>query len=299
MQFIATHASEKGPRQEQQDAVGVASRKGCLLAVVCDGAGGHLGGSKASRLAVEVALEAFAKAGGQFDDPKSALLGICVDAHKEILKLGETPKLAPRSTIAILYLDGKKMHRVHVGDSRIYQLRSGKIIERTRDHTMVQILLEQGEITESEMGVHPDQGRLLRALGTDEELRPVYETSDLAVKDAFLLCTDGFWERIHPDEIEELLQMAPTQDRLNEAVAKAIKRNGPKGDNVSIMAVYPEQESTDPSPCFLRWWLLTILLLISIALVYIYLNRDSLLIWISPSTGQPAPAAERPIPIMR
>ncbi|MFZ4777576.1 MAG: PP2C family protein-serine/threonine phosphatase [Terrimicrobiaceae bacterium] len=106
MQFTTITCSEKGPREEQQDAAGIVSREDCLLAVVCDGAGGHRGGSRASKLAVQVACEAFGKADGKFEDPKSALLEICRTAHEEILKLGETPKLAPRSTIAALYLAG-------------------------------------------------------------------------------------------------------------------------------------------------------------------------------------------------
>jgi serine/threonine protein phosphatase PrpC len=239
----------------------VVSRGDRLLAVVCDGAGGHRGGSRASKLAVQIAREAFEKVEGKFEDPKSALLGICRTAHEEILKLGETPKLAPRSTIAALYLDGQKAHMVHVGDSRIYRLRSGKIIERTRDHTMVQILLEKGEVKEMEMGEHPDQGRLLRALGSDEELRPTYGSAELAENDAFLLCSDGFWERTRPGEIEKLFQAEPTQTRLEGVVHRALERNGPKGDNVTSLAVFSEDSEGCPVPCFLRWPFLILLLL--------------------------------------
>ena len=185
------------------------------------------------------------------------------------MKLGETPKLAPRSTIAALYLDGQKAHMVHVGDSRIYRLRSGKIIERTRDHTMVQILLEQGEVKETEMGTHPDQGRLLRALGSDEELRPTYGSAELAENDAFLLCSDGFWERTPSAEIEKLFQAGPTQTRLDGIVHRAIERNGQKGDNVTSLAVFSEGGKPCPAPCFLRWPLLVVLIL---AIVYLLLQ---------------------------
>ena len=243
------------------------SRGDRLLAVVCDGAGGHRGGSRASKLAVQTACESFEKVEGKFEDPKSALLEICRTAHEEILKLGETPKLAPRSTIAALYLDGQKAHLVHMGDSRIYRLRSGKIIERTRDHTMVQILLEQGEVKEAEMGTHPDQGRLLRALGSDEELRPSYGSAELAENDAFLLCSDGFWERSRPGEIEKLFQAGPTPTRLDSIVGRAIERNGPKGDNVTAVAVFSGGARACPVPCFLRWPLLVVLILAIVCLL--------------------------------
>jgi serine/threonine protein phosphatase PrpC len=261
VQFTAITCSEKGPRDEQQDAAGVVSQGDRLLAVVCDGAGGHRGGSRASKLAVQIACEAFERVGGKFEDPKSALMEICRTAHEAIIALGETPKLAPRSTITVLYLDDGKAHMVHVGDSRIYRLRSGKIIERTRDHTMVQILFEQGEVREAEMGEHPDQGRLLRALGSDEELRPTYGSSELAGNDAFLLCSDGFWERTTPSEIEKFFRGMPTPARLDGLVADAIKRNGPKGDNVTALAVFSEDAASCPVPSVLRWPLLVLLVL--------------------------------------
>ena len=266
MHFTTITCSEKGPREEQQDAARMVSREERLLAVVCDGAGGHRGGSRASKLAIQTACAAFEKAGGKFEDPKAALLEICRDTHEAILTLGETPKLAPRSTIAALYLDGQKAHMVHVGDSRIYRLCSGKIIERTRDHTMVQILLEQGEVKELEMGEHPDQGRLLRALGSNEELRPTYGSAELTENDSFLLCSDGFWEKTPQEEMEKLFQGDPTQAqaRLDELVRRAIDRNGPKGDNVTALAVFSERAKACPVPRFLRW---PFLLLLAIAVL--------------------------------
>lgn len=267
MHFISFTCSETGPREEQQDAVGVVSRGNHLLAVVCDGAGGHRGGSRASKLAVQTVCDAFEMVEGKFEDPKSDLLEICRTAHEEILKLGETPKLAPRSTIAALYLGDQKAHMVHVGDSRIYRLRSGKILERTRDHTMVQILLEQGEVQESEMGTHPDQGRLLRALGSDEELRPTYGSADLTEDDAFILCSDGFWERTKPEEMEVFFQGEPTQAGLEEIVRLAIERNGPKGDNVTALAVHSGKIKGDRFS-LLRYALLVFLFVLAVVFIY-------------------------------
>jgi len=274
VQFATITSSNKGPREEQQDAAGVVSQGERVLAVVCDGAGGHRGGSLASKLAVQTACEAFDKAGRKFEDPKAALLEICRTAHEAILKLGETPKLAPRSTIAVLYLDGGKAHTVHLGDSRIYRLRSGKFIERTRDHTMVQILLEQGEVKETEMGTHPDQGRLLRALGSDEELRPTYGVADVTENEAFLLCSDGLWERTPTEEIEKLFKSAPTQIRLDALVQRAIKNNGPKGDNVTALAVFSGEAKECPPPFKYRLPLLLLLLLVvTLAAIFFLMDR--------------------------
>jgi serine/threonine protein phosphatase PrpC len=288
LNFTTITSSDKGPREEQQDAAGAFSRGERLLAVVCDGAGGHRGGSTAAKLAVQIVCETFEKAGGHFEDPKAELLEICRTANEAILKLGETPKLAPRSTISLLYLDGKKAHMVHLGDSRIYRLRSGKFIERTRDHTMVQILLEQGEVKEAEMGTHPDQRRLLRALGSEEELRPTYGNADLTGNDEFLLCSDGFWERTLTEDIEKLFKSAPTQTQMEAFVQRAVKNNGPKGDNVTALAVFP-QNAAAPT----RWLRRVVLLLALVALVAILLLKYS---WPAAVSQDLPVQSERPLP---
>jgi serine/threonine protein phosphatase PrpC len=230
-------ASEKGARAEQQDAAQVFERAGKLLAVVCDGAGGHRGGSDASNVAMETARAIFGEANGIFDNPKIALERICFEADKKIKQLGESPKLSPKSTIVILYTDGRVAHWAHVGDSRLYWIRNGKIAERTRDHSMVQILFEQGEVMEDEMGTHADQGRLLRALGSSEELKVTHAKADVIRGDGFLLCSDGFWERMKSQEIEAFFQQKPTADKLQAMVEEAVRRNGPKGDNTTAIAV--------------------------------------------------------------
>jgi PPM family protein phosphatase len=228
----------RGPREEQQDASGFFEISEACMLVVCDGAGGHRGGALASRAAVEEASRIFYNKTGIFSNPEAALKEICEAAHAKIQGLGESAKLAPRSTIAAVYIAGSKAHWVHVGDSRVYHLRNGKIASRTKDHTMVQILVDQGEVKEEEMGTHPDQGRLLRALGADDELKVSTGSAVLADGDAFLLCTDGFWERIKPGEMEKLFSSSPpSQNGLDDLVEEAVKRNGPKGDNVTVGVV--------------------------------------------------------------
>lgn len=237
MIFQASVVSEKGPREEQQDSAGFFERNGRLLAVVCDGAGGHRGGSVASNMAVETARAIFEEANGIFDNPKIALERICFEADKKIKQLGESPKLSPKSTIVILYTDGRVPHWAHVGDSRLYWIRNGKIAERTRDHSMVQILFEQGEVMEDEMGTHADQGRLLRALGSSEELKVTHAMADVIRGDDFLLCSDGFWERMTSQEIEDFFKRKPTEKKLQAIVKEAVLRNGPKGDNTTALAM--------------------------------------------------------------
>ena len=237
MRFKATLASEKGPREEQQDSAQIFEQGGSLLALVCDGAGGHRGGSDASKVAVETARGVFEETNGFFDDPKKILEQICVEADQRIRNLGETPKFSPKSTIVMLYINGKTAHWVHMGDSRLYRVRAGRIQERTRDHSMVQILFDQGEVSEDEMGNHPDQGRLLRALGSGEDLKVSHGVFSILDGDAFLLCSDGFWERIKSHEIEEFFKLKPTTENLKSMVLEAVRRNGPQGDNTTALFV--------------------------------------------------------------
>ena len=229
--------TEQGPRDEQQDAAQFFEQGGSLLALVCDGAGGHRGGSDASKVAVVTARGVFEKANGFFDDPKTTFEQICVEADQRIRNLGETPKFSPKSTIVMLYLNGKTAHWVHMGDSRLYRVRAGRIQERTRDHSMVQILFEQGEVSEDNMGTHPDQGRLLRALGGGEDCKISYGSAPLSNGDGFLLCSDGFWERTRSIEIEDFFKRKPTAGNLQSMVMEAVRRNGPKGDNATALAV--------------------------------------------------------------
>ena len=235
--ILEVSCSDKGAREEQQDACGTASRNGAFFAVLCDGAGGHRGGAKASKTAVETAKAIFLDSATSLDNPQDFFSLIINETHSAILRLGETPKTAPRSTIAILLVGKDRADWANVGDSRIYHLREGKIVARSKDHTMVEILLKQGEITEEEMGTHPDQSRLLRSLGADEDPKPSFGSSDLREGDGFLLCSDGLWERVKHSEIEGVFRSDLHASKLKHLVALAVKRNGPKGDNVTAVAV--------------------------------------------------------------
>jgi len=95
------------------------------------------------------------------------------------------------------------------------------------------------------MGTHPDQGLLLQSLGGEEYKLPAHGMADIFSEDGFLLCTDGFWERTKPEEMAELLICARSQAPLllEQAVARAVERNGPKGDNVTVALALPADEN--------------------------------------------------------
>ncbi|MBJ7390429.1 MAG: serine/threonine-protein phosphatase [Chthoniobacterales bacterium] len=235
-----------GGRTEQQDSVAVLEGKnyGTTLAILADGAGGHRGGRMASQKALETSRQLFARAGLKLQDPVAQLTALCREAHNAINRLAETAKSAPRSTLVALYVEGDSAWWVNVGDSRLYRVREGRVTERTKDHTMAQILFEQGEIKDAEIPHHPDRTQLLRALGGEELYKPSLGSAEIAVGDGFVLCSDGFWENTPPAMIAALVSGKLSQRTLDEVVEAAASANGANGDNVTACALVVTEPST-------------------------------------------------------
>jgi serine/threonine protein phosphatase PrpC len=275
--FFWVASSHIGCRSEQQDGCAVESKGDALLAVVCDGAGGHQGGAMASKAAVAAVVRVFLAFPDKAGISEALALKMAEEANSAVA--GLEPELGhahrPRSTLAALIVKKGCARWVHVGDSRVYHLRRGRIETRTKDHSVVQMLVRQGEITEEEMGTHPSQGRLLRALGSVEEFKPTLGECELEHGDAFLLCSDGFWERIRDGEIEAFFQK-PSQGALDGWVLEAVVRNGPKSDNVTAVAVWSDPVIPTPhsrrSPLVLS--AIFLLLALASATLAIVFQRD-------------------------
>ena len=241
MKWQAVSAERIGGRNEQQDSVGFfPSRDGaaCLL-VVADGMGGHRGGSLASQTLLEIAERNWESCGGAPEDPKHFLEDLCQQAHSQINLRGREQDLEPHSTVVALIVRDAEAFWVHVGDSRLYHFRDQDLLGRTKDHSMVQVLVEAGEVTEEEMATHPDQNKLLRSIGGEDPPKTTHGNAALRPEDRFLLCSDGFWETITADEMAGAL----VERRLDESLAHladlAAERGGVKGDNIAVTAVRP------------------------------------------------------------
>jgi len=127
--------------------------------------GGHRGGSLAAQTLLEIAETKWDSCSGAPGDPKRFLEHLCQDAHQEINLRGRERGLDPRSTLVALIVRGSRACWVHVGDSRLYLFRGRELRVRTRDHSLVQELVEAGQIAEEDMATHPDQNKLLRSIG--------------------------------------------------------------------------------------------------------------------------------------
>jgi serine/threonine protein phosphatase PrpC len=157
------------------------------------------------------------------------------------VKLGEGVALdhKPRATCAVCLVQDGGSYWAHVGDSRIYQLRRGKIVARTRDHSHVELLLREGLIAESEMRGHPMRNFVECCLGGDSPLPDTSVTSrnKLEPGDVLLACTDGFWSGLEDNDIGQLAGDQDSLDRAVRALAeRAVARNSPYSDNTSVTA---------------------------------------------------------------
>jgi PPM family protein phosphatase len=200
---------------------------------VADGMGGHRGGDVASNLALE-SLQApnEGSTGQDFRD----LVEQIKSANQRVLERGEADRnLRGMGTTltAILAADGKA-HVAHVGDSRAYMLREGKLQQLTEDHTLVQRMVREGRLTEEEARTHQQRSVVTRALGVDENI-PVDElTLDLKDGDRLLLCTDGLSSMLRNDAIQEILTtQADPQKAADQLVEEANRAGG--DDNITVI----------------------------------------------------------------
>ncbi|MFQ5675602.1 MAG: PP2C family protein-serine/threonine phosphatase, partial [bacterium] len=201
-----------------------------------DGMGGHAGGALAAEAVIESAQEAWhSLSAASLVLPKDFLAATCTRAHKQIREIGRQHGVFPKSTCIFLYLSENQAHWAYVGDSRLYHVRDGRILFRTRDHSVVQMLADKGKIKEKETGRHRDQNRLLQALGSEDGVVPDFGFAQLKWEDTFLLCSDGLWEVFSPEEIESWMGEGLDPEAVEQWVEEAVRRGGENGDNVSLV----------------------------------------------------------------
>lgn len=211
--------------------------------VVADGMGGHAGGDVASHVVIRQMLEL----DRPFDSPEKARKVL----RDELLKINalligavvERPELAGLgTTVSALLRVGNKAVIAHIGDSRIYRLRDGKLDQVTDDHTYVQRLVDSGRITEEEALVHPRRSVLLRVLG-DVDARPEIDTMILPIApgDRWMLCSDGLCGVVRTDEMRVTLRKNPdTNDAAESLVAASLRLGAP--DNVTVIVMDDREE---------------------------------------------------------
>jgi serine/threonine protein phosphatase PrpC len=222
-------------RDHNEDSVLVAPTSSGRLLAVADGMGGHNAGDVAS----ETALAAFVDDLGETladADPATALERSAEAADERVReRAAEDPNREGMGTTLVAALVGDQSATVvNVGDSRAYTVADDAVEQVTVDHSLVQELVDAGEITEAEAETHPQRNVVSQALGAAETIDPDSFTLEFGAEETLLLCSDGLTEEVSESTIREVVAGSPTvEDAADELVATANENGG--SDNVSVV----------------------------------------------------------------
>ena len=242
MRVESAEVSLLGGREENQDRVSTAVAEHAALLIVVDGMGGHADGARAAQVTQAVITESFWHTPQPLFDPLGFLHLALGRAHEEVVKLGMALPLEqrPRATCAVCLVQQGASWWAHVGDSRIYHLRAGELVSRSRDHSHVELLLREGLISAEQAHTHPMRNYVECCLGGD----PILPEMSLARRrpvqpnDVLLVCSDGLWGGLKDEEIvSEMTTAGPLREKLLKLGERAVKRAGNGSDNTSAAAL--------------------------------------------------------------
>ena len=237
--FSYASYSDPGSRPVQEDAIGIFADHEDKCFVLCDGLGGHGKGDAASNLVVSVFRDMFASC----QDASAFLDTAFLSAQDALLK--EQKRLCAstqmKTTAVALVTSGSSAYIAHIGDSRLYIFHHNRVLLRTLDHSIPQMLVMTKEIKENEIRFHPDRNMLMRVMGIPWDA-PMYATMKpvpLNKCDAFLLCSDGFWELIEERDMIAALKSSKTAQDWLDRMVSVVKRagQGKETDNNSAIAI--------------------------------------------------------------
>jgi len=237
--------SDRGGRKYNEDACGHWHSREHLCCVLADGAGGHGGGDIASKLAVQELIGRFSRGPSRDGEALNLLLR---QTNEALIaqRVPGTPRQDMHSTVVCLVIDfvDHRAHWAHAGDSRLYWFRAGRVHDRTRDHSLVQSLVDAGMLAEGEVRSHPKRSELRSALGIAPDVLEVSSadgSDPVQSGDVFLLCTDGLWEYIEDAVLERTLAASATPRVWLDALAAevyAAASHKSSHDNFSALVVW-------------------------------------------------------------
>ena len=240
MQIEISTLTNTGGRATNEDAAGFWSDAGNCYCVISDGAGGHGGGDVAARLAVTTVLEMFQRRPQCSDDAIAAALEA---ANEAVIARARTDERLSRMRATAVVLCCDAVHRTaawgHIGDSRLYYFRNQRIAQQTRDHSVVQNMVDAGYIQADALRAAPQRSQLFAALGERDDFAPAYSHVEIGHGDAFLLCTDGVWEHVTEPQFEQMLAQSSTAAGwLARIEASLLAHERERLDNFSALAVF-------------------------------------------------------------
>ena len=236
-----THVGNE--RQDNQDDMGWFSLPTGEIIIVADGMGGEAGGREAAQMAISSMKEFFEEEQG----PIPVLLDLSIRKANERIHAkghcGDPRYLKMGTTVVVLLVKDNEAHMAHVGDSRIYLFRNGKLNRMTKDHSRVQKMLDDGMLGPEEAEDHPDANIIYRALGARQDVEPEVRPEPIPIQpdDLFLLCTDGLCSLVRDSEMEEILHGGGPVDTLCDNLVSAALNNG-GNDNITVQIARFEEE---------------------------------------------------------
>ena len=243
MKIEYAKVSALGDRQDNQDRGAVVVSENAALMLVFDGMGGHADGAMAAEVGLKTVQEKFTAARLPILDPQGFLYMALARAHDEAVKLGvnHAVDFRPRATCAVCLVQESGAWWAHIGDSRIYHMRDGNVLTRSRDHSHVEVLIQEGAITEEEALDHPMRNFVECCIGGDASVPDMSITrkSGLEKGDVLLACSDGLWSGMNDDEIAEIStrKSMSLAENLKALSMKALTMNAPYSDNTTGTAL--------------------------------------------------------------
>ena len=219
---------------QPEDESTLASRGQVFL--VCDGMGGHAAGQIASEIACKTFIDVYLH--HPASEPEAAMRAAVVAANRFVNDVGRAvpSRKGMGTTLSSLILLQNKAYTVQVGDSRIYRLRTGTLVQLTHDHTWVDEAVLRGMITHEEGENHPYKHVLTRAIGTEGDVQPDVDSGEVMQGDLYLLCSDGLINHVDDATIAETLSTASAPSEAAwKLVGQALQGGG--SDNCTVMIV--------------------------------------------------------------
>ena len=247
MKFSVFQVSRKGGRRKNEDRMGYCYTRESGIFLLADGMGGHPQGEVAAQLALQVISALFQK------EAKSKLLNVAafltsavLAAHREILRYAIEKSMldTPRTTIVAAVVQGGAVTWLHCGDSRLYLVRQGELLARTRDHSFLEQRQAAAAAADSKLPEHINRNMLYTCLGSPT--KPVFDVTGpvpLQQGDKLMLCSDGLWGSLSDVDIAYHLSLKPVSAAVPDLVEKALRTAGDHSDNVTCIAL--EWETPD------------------------------------------------------
>ncbi|MFA6040137.1 MAG: protein phosphatase 2C domain-containing protein [Methylophilus sp.] len=250
MKFTIYQGSRQGSRPYNQDRMAYSYSKEALLMVLADGMGGHRHGEIAAQIAVTTLTESFQKlAQPTLSSPAKFLTTHIQKVHDmiESVRIKDGLLESPRTTIVAAIIQNNTMYCAHVGDSRLYHFRDGRLLFKTEDHSVVQSLYSKGIISKADMATHPYRHKIHNCLGGEQA--PKIDLADKSLVfdgDIILLCSDGVWGVIDDKSIKNTLFSGEITETVYQLLDTSEKDGGSTSDNMSAIGLFWGDKPKNP-----------------------------------------------------